>query len=213
MVVKVRSTIDGLPLTTEGYERAKQILKTRYGKPSEVANAHIQNIISLPIVHGTHPGKILDFFEKLVTSIQTLETMGKLKVMDGYARTTLDKLPGIRADLVRTDDGWQEWGFTQLVEALRKWCERNPVHSDERSKHQGNQRRDKVFQTDEKMGKPRGCVYCHEPGHKSADCDNVKSLTERKRLLSERKLCFNCTGGKHRAAECRSKIRCQRCTG
>ena len=213
VVVKVRSTIDGLPLTTEGYERAKQILKTRYGKPSEVANAHIQNIISLPIVHGTHPGKILDFFEKLVTSIQTLETMGKLKVMDGYARTTLDKLPGIRADLVRTDDGWQEWGFTQLVEALRKWCERNPVHSDERSKHQGNQRRDKVFQTDDKMGKPRGCVYCHEPGHKSAECDKVKSLTERKRLLSERKLCFNCTGGKHRAAECRSKIRCQRCTG
>ena len=84
--------------------------------------------------------------------------MGKLKVMDGYARAMLDKLTGIRADLVRTDDGLQEWGFKQLVEALRKWCERNPVHSDERCKHQGNQRRDKVIQTDDKMGKPRGCV-------------------------------------------------------
>ena len=76
--------------------------------------------------------------------------MGKLEVMDGYARAALDKLPGIRAAVVRTDDGWQEWGFTQLVEALRKWCERNPVHSDERSKNQGNQRLDKVFQTDDK---------------------------------------------------------------
>eukprot|EP00795_Rhopilema_esculentum_P008005 gene8005-13914_t len=99
----------------------------------------------------------------------------------------------------------REWGFTQLVETLRKWCERNPFHSDER--------RERVFQTDDKTGRSRGCVYCHEPGHKSAECDKIKSLAEGRRLLSDKKLCFNCTGGKHRAAECRSKIRCQRCTG
>ena len=26
-------------------------------------------------------------------------------------RLTLDKLEGIRADLTRVDDDWQEWGF------------------------------------------------------------------------------------------------------
>ena len=213
LVPKVRLTIDGLPLTTEGYERAKQILRTRYGKPSEVANAHIQNIISLPIIHGTQPAKILDFFEKLVTSIQTLETMGKLKEVNGYARTTLDKLPGIRADLVRTDDDWQEWGFPQFVEALRKWCERNPAQSDERSKHYGQQKRDKVFHTNEKAGKARGCVYCDSQEHKSAECDKIKGVAERKKHLSTKKLCFNCTGSKHRAAECRSVFTCQRCNG
>lgn len=30
--------------------------------------------------------------------------MGKLKEIRGFARTTLDKLPGIRADLARLDD-------------------------------------------------------------------------------------------------------------
>lgn len=213
LVPKVRLTIDGLPLTTEGYERAKQILRTRYGKPSEVANAHIQNIISLPIIHGTQPGKILEFFEKLVTSIQTLETMGKLKEVNGYARTTLDKLPGIRADLVRTDDEWQEWGFPQFVEALRKWCERNPTQSDERIKHHGQQKRDRVFHTNERAGRSRGCVYCDSLEHKSAECDQIKGVAERKIHLSTKKLCFNCTGSKHRAAECRSKFKCQRCNG
>ena len=43
----------------------------------------------------------------------------------------------------------------------------------------------------------------HEPGHNSAECDKIKRLAERKRLLSDKKLCFNCTGGKHRATECR----------
>ena len=53
--------------------------------------------------------------------------MGKQGEIKRYERHTLDKLPGIRADLVRLDENWQEWGFSQLVEALRKWCERNPV--------------------------------------------------------------------------------------
>ena len=41
VVSKVRMSIDGLPFTSEGYERAKNILKTKYGKPSEVSNAHV----------------------------------------------------------------------------------------------------------------------------------------------------------------------------
>jgi len=52
--------------------------------------------------------------------------MGKLKEINGYVQLTLDKLPAIRADLVRLDDDWQQWEFRQFVEALRKWSERNP---------------------------------------------------------------------------------------
>ena len=44
-------------------------------------------------------------------------------------RATLGKLPDIRADLVRLDDDWQEWGFPELIESLRKWCDRNSIPS------------------------------------------------------------------------------------
>ena len=127
VITPVRANIDALPLTTEGYERAKQILKAKYGKPSEVVNAFVQNIMSLPHIRGTNPSKIHEFYGKLASSVQALEALGKLKTVSGYARLTLDKLEGIRADLVRTDDGWQDWGFTQLLEQLRKWTERNPL--------------------------------------------------------------------------------------
>ena len=33
-------------------------------------------------------------------NVQAFETMNKLKEINGYVRLTLDKLPGIRADLV-----------------------------------------------------------------------------------------------------------------
>ena len=38
----------------------------------------------------------------------------------------LDKLPGIKADLVRGKPGSQSWGFSQLVVALREWTEIHP---------------------------------------------------------------------------------------
>ena len=58
-------------------------------------------------------------------SVQALEIMRKLNEINDYLRNTSDKLPGIRADLVRLDDSWQDWGFCELVEALRKWTERH----------------------------------------------------------------------------------------
>ena len=44
LVPRVKAIIDGLPFTSEGYVRAKNI-KTKDGRPSEVANAHMQNIM------------------------------------------------------------------------------------------------------------------------------------------------------------------------
>ena len=104
LVPKVRLLIDGLPFTSEGYARAKSILTSRYGKPSEIAAAHIHCITSLPVISNCSPNRIQEFYEKLTISVQALETIKKLKDIKVYVRLTLDKLPGIRADLVRLDD-------------------------------------------------------------------------------------------------------------
>jgi hypothetical protein len=66
-------------------------------------------------------------YETLMYNVQSLETLGKIGEVNGYVRATIDKLEGIRGDLVRMDDDWLEWKFPQLVEALRKWTERNPI--------------------------------------------------------------------------------------
>ena len=212
LVPKVRAVIDGLPFNSEGYTRAKNILMTKYRKPSEVPNAHIQCIMALPIITGTNPTKINEFYEKLVTNIQTLESMGKEKDIRGYVRLTLNKLPGIGADPVRLDDNWQEWGFPQLVEGLRKWCERNPVPLDGNHGRR-DKGRDPLLQAKQEGGKHRVCVYCKSEEHKSVDCDKIKVVADRRRYLSDNKLCFTCTGARHRAAECRCTTTCQRCNG
>ena len=108
---KVQLLIDGLPFTTEGYTKTKNILLKKYGKHSEVSNAHVQNIMSLPHINNSNSYKIHEFSEKLLSNVQALQTMGKLKEIKVYVRLTLDKLQGVRADLVRTDDDLQDWNF------------------------------------------------------------------------------------------------------
>ena len=66
LVPKVRTLIDNLPFTSEGYARAKSILLAKFGKPSEVAAAHIQCITSLPLIPNSNTNRIHDFYEKLV---------------------------------------------------------------------------------------------------------------------------------------------------
>ena len=55
---KLRSITDGLPFTSEIYNKAKGILEEKYWKPSEVANPHIQSIMNLPYIENADPYKI-----------------------------------------------------------------------------------------------------------------------------------------------------------
>ena len=131
--------------------------------------------------------------------------MNKLKDINGYVKITLDKLSGIRADLVGLENDWQDRRFTQLVEALRKWTERNPKIFIPPDK---NPKWDKMYHTRENEHKSRVCVYCDKEGDKSGECKTVAKVSDRRLILSQKRLGFNRTVSKHRASKCRSTKTC-----
>ena len=77
LLPSVRLYIDGLPFTIEGYERAKNVLKTKYGRPNEVANAHMQSIMSLPSIASSSASKIQDFYDPAFTRLKRWENKRK----------------------------------------------------------------------------------------------------------------------------------------
>ena len=183
----------------------------KYGNDSEIINAYVEEIVALPTINGTQPNIVHPFFEKLRYCVQSLETLKKLDNVNGYVRMTLNKLPAIRGDLVRTDSQWKEWDFGKLVEALKGWVERNPVDTS-KTPDDGNRKRDrsgKVFQTQQTRGQQRSriFVYCGSNDHKSSNCSVTKTPSEWKHVLVKKRLCFNCTGSSHRAIECKSTAR------
>ena len=54
-------------------------------------------------------------------------------------------------------------------------------------------------------------MYCKKPEHRSSDCKTLKTVTERRKILSDKKLCFNYTWAKHRVTECRRAKTCLKC--
>ncbi|KAL9985844.1 hypothetical protein ACROYT_G008293, partial [Oculina patagonica] len=106
---KVKKPIEGLPFSHEGYNRAKSVLLDKYGKDSEIIKTYAQQIFDLPIIPNQNAYRIHEFSDKLTFAVQSLQTMGKLEQVNGYVAMTLDKLPAIRGDLVRTDPSWENW--------------------------------------------------------------------------------------------------------
>ena len=171
--------------------------------------------MGLPVITGSNPKKVDDFCKKLLFNVQSLETLGRLRDVTGNVRAVLEKLKGIKADLVRGQDGWQEWHFAQLIQALKRWREIYPVedsessnsHTSAKSFH-AHEPHAKSFHAHERV---RGCAYCDSNGHREIDCAKYVTLDERKKLLSIKRLCFNCVAGKHQAADCKSRQVCQNC--
>ena len=213
--VNVRKTVEALPFTSESYTRAKTILEEKYGKRCEIIKAYTKQILELPVIPNVNIKKIHEFYDTLMYAVQSLETMGGLQQVNGNVALTLEKLPGIRGDLTRVDSDWENWDFVKLVEALHRWTRRNPIEqsSETRSRDRDYRRPPppgKLYQARD-QDKPRGCVYCEDKSRKSNECTKVETVSERRQILAKHRLCFNCTGGNHRAAECPSKNSCQQC--
>ena len=69
----------------------------------------------------------------------------------------------------------------------------------------------KTFHSQDKDLARQVCVYCDCVTHRSWECDKITSLADRRQILQNKKLCFDCTGSKHHAPQCRSRGTCVHC--
>ena len=124
----IRTAIDCLPFTDEGYKRALKYLEDKYGHPTEVAGSYVVSLLELPSISERDVPKIHRFYEQLLFNIESLETLEKLDSIEGATYYVLRKLELIKAELVthvKTD--WRDWAFKDLLESLKKWTETNVV--------------------------------------------------------------------------------------
>ncbi len=207
---KVRDRLANLKPSTEGYETAWKRLKAEYGQTKQVVNAHMEEIIGLPVVKGTNCAKVQEFYEKLSKSFDALQTLGEDGPLKAFVMTTLNKLPHIKPDLVRTDDKWEDWSLKDLLDNLQKWLLRNKTTND--FKNEESPRKERNWFAG-KGGKPKTskCVFC-KGEHYSDSCEDIKDLESRRKFFMSNKLCHNCGQPGHRANSCHGGS-CFKCKG
>ena len=209
--IKVRKFIDGLPFTSEGYLKAVDILKKRYGQPSEVVSAYVRAILEFPTIKEGDVAKIHQFYETLLFNVESLQNLESLDKLDAAVRFTFDKLVVIKSELAMTNEKWDEWTFVEFVKGLERWTKNNHNHETSGSKYPKEKGRT-FFAKNHGNNNGKGCLFCSNKGHKAVGCDKVTNPGDKK-IFAEKQLCFNCAGGQHRATDCKSKNRCQTCQG
>ena len=80
-------------------------------------------------------------------------------------RGVLDKLPGIKAELVSGKVGWQDWGFTEPIRALEEWKAIHPLELAEKASGKPQappppRHRILYAQEREPARAQHACVYC-----------------------------------------------------
>ena len=108
-----------------GYKVVWERVESKYGESKLVINAHVNEIVNLPVVRGTNYAKIQEFYEKVSKNHDALLTLGEAEMLRGFVMTTLNKLPHVKPDLVRTDDNWESWNMEAFIDGLKKWLKRH----------------------------------------------------------------------------------------
>ena len=88
---RVCQAIDGLPFNKEGYEHAKKYLTEKYGHPDKITGAYVINFLEMPTVTERNVAKVRQFYERLLFTIESLETLGKLESVQDMAYYVLVK--------------------------------------------------------------------------------------------------------------------------
>ena len=221
-----------------GYKVAWERLKSEYGQTKLVINAHVDEIVNLPVIKGTNYVKIQEFYEKVSKNHDALLTLGETDMLRGFVMTTLNKLPHVKPDLVRTNDSWEDWDMEAFIDGLKKWLKRNKTEERPGDSHKvptdpfksqrdppkppGGRYRNEEHWFAKEGGerdsadcqRSRGtpvCMYCKKD-HSGDSCTTFSTLETRRKFFFDNQLCYNCGRAGHPVVKCRSRG-CHKCNG
>ena len=75
-----------------GYKTAWERLKSEYGQRKLVLNAHVGEIVNLPVIKGSNYLKIQEFYDSVSRNYDALLTMGEADMLRGFVMSTLNKI-------------------------------------------------------------------------------------------------------------------------
>ena len=138
------------------------------------------------------------FTNSLLFNVESLETLDKLNTIEVTLFYVIKKLEVVKAELVsHVQTNWRDWTFRDLTALFTQKRTKEKKFSHNSTGGRALTSRDTEIP----------CVYCQSSEHKANSCDKVTTASERKKILAEKRLCFNCAIGQHVASNyCKSKM-------
>lgn len=225
-VPSAENVLNGYPLKAENYQSAWKAVCDRYDDPRKIISHHLMAIVNVKKMANASAlelRRIIDTFTSNITSLAQLgyplasATDLANQIVIQLVTSQLDEtiLREWRKDTPSHATTWIELQafLTQMWKSIddTKFSSKAP-QKEHNSKfpHQGkahvsnNSNKEKSSEV--------SCSLCKE-SHWLWSCSKFRnfSVDERHKFVRSEKLCFNCLGKSHGAAQCRSKGRCKTC--
>lgn len=126
--------------------------------------------------------------------------------------STLNKLPQVKPDSVRTDEGWEDWRMEKIIESIQRWLNCNKANDNLRAQGVEKKRKRHWFSqkgVDPSNSREQRYLYC-EQKHWGESCPTYDTVAKRRKFFAKKRLCFNCARTGHREVKCRGKG-CYKC--
>ena len=103
-------------------------------------------------------------------------------MLKGFVLSTLNKLPQVRPDLVRTNEGWEDWNMEKLIDSIQKWLKRNKAEDQTETK-----RKERHYFSQ----KDPHCLFCNQ-NHWGDSCPTYGTIAKQREFFTAQRLCYNC---------------------
>jgi len=211
---------------SQGYTRALELLKDRFGNEFLISRAFIDLVTTGSAIKGErHLRAFSDDLRNTYETLKAMQCLGEINAQ-GNLLSIVSKLPAylqnrwrrevhlIRKqkrlpnleDLVTFIEDAAEEANDPVFGSLTAHPDKNPV-----------KQKISTFATEAEEDKPKRdpkCANCSEM-HPIYKCKQFleASVDERNQLVQEKRLCYNCLRANHAASNCESNFRCMVCRG
>ena len=206
----------------EGYDRALELLRERFGNPFLVAKAWLDRVFNIPSIRPGDAKALESFTDQLVSCSGVLSELGMVDELDCQT-----KLQALAAKLpVSLRDRWRREAhqcmkrkgkvpkLPELVEFLQEVSAElnNPLFGVGSSLEQP---RAKMFAAcaDSSVvpaSANLGSCYCCSESHPLYKCSRFQAMSPAERLafVKSKRLCFNCYYPNHLVRQCKKPAKC-----
>ncbi|KAG1661279.1 hypothetical protein GQR58_021515 [Nymphon striatum] len=229
---EAKRVLEGLPVTEENYQEAKNIIKKRYGRKELIIFSHVQSLLGLEVPTCNRVKQLSQFRDMLVAHVRALSAHD-IKSENFRVILTpiiLSRIPEeMRLEWSRDCEG-KEADLDHLMTFLEKEINRRERCISFGGLTEIQPKRDIPQKKEQRIGSAvaltsKGvsynmCGFCKKP-HKSFRCFSFLNLSikERQNSVQINRLCFRCLGSGHIAKHLFSKTIthcdyiCKICTG
>ena len=209
-------TISGLTLSSEHYNDAIQLLKSRFGNPQVLISAHVESLLKASRIKNKEDIKGLrKLYNDIESCIRNLKTLNL--DITGYGCVLIPilkaKLPDDLNIIIARKFGDEIWTLELLMKhfhgELR--AQENCGLNDSSSSNSKRQLyTTSGFLTESEPFK-KVCVFCGKGKHNSSKCRTVTNTASRWDIVKQKGLCFICLSSDHKARSCQASYSCRLC--